>query len=483
MSGIGVETQVSAPRFEPRFLHVAFIALVTLTFYAGTIDNYWIKDDLGVGAFTDGEHLDWGHLPSFWWPSHMTSEQYWRPIPITLGFVDYAFWGTNPCGYHVVNTLLHALVGVLVYLLANRLAGFANPTLGFVAGLAVVLNPIAPEAVVWVLQRMVLICAIFSLSAMLAWLKAIETGQTRWRVVGYLCLVGGLLSKEVIGTLPGVLFLMDLLYARADRSLRQRLLTAIRWAIPAALLLAAYIGCRYALWGRIDLKYAGLEPMEYARHNRVFELMGSSLASSVLPVNAGIFSESAREALRGAMLAAYALAALRGVWLLAVAPRFRRLVPLMAAFLVLSFAPTMLAFWIDERLFNGRFFYQPGIAVLLTVAVALWHSPRDAERGLDPPSWAGRIVPYVGSALLLGAFAISLAGGLRAFEQGSQQVRDVQKAIVRYATDLRDHGVEPVIVALDTPSQVRGVPTFETNLRLALQPPLVARAVPCIPLL
>ncbi|HGY90275.1 MAG TPA: hypothetical protein ENK43_03780 [Planctomycetes bacterium] len=472
---------MNSRRFSPRPLHLVFIVLVTVVFYARTVDNYWIKDDLGLGIFTDGTQITWERLRPFFWPSYMESEQFWRPIPLIPGYFEWKAWGPNPAGYHITNMLLHALVGILVYFLANRLTNFRRPSVGFLAALLVMLNPIEGEAVIWVLQRMVLMCAAFSLAALLCRLKGAESGRSVWRVWSLVLLAFALLSKEVAATLPGVFFLIDWLYAPPRLSRGERFRRAVKQAIPAAILLAVYLGCRYAMWGRFDLRYAGLEPMEYARHNRVFELLPRSLLNCVLPVNAGVFDDPLRLILRGAMLTGFAVAVLRGIFLWRKSRGFRRIAAIAGVLFPLTFLPTLPIFWVDDRLFNARFFYEPSIALALLVGAALWlPKDEDDQDAVPARNMAGKLAATV----FLLALGVSLDGGLLAFEEGADQVRGIQKAVLVVADAERESGVEPLMVVLDTPSQVKGVPTLEYSLALALKPPLAPPpGVDCIPLL
>lgn len=462
--------------YRPQPAHIIFICLCTLAFYAASVDNYWIKDDLNLGQITNGTStLDWGTFSRYAWPSHMTHDEFWRPVPVLLGYFDFAMWGNNPSGFHIVNIALHALNGILVYLLLNRLTGFRRPGLGFIAALLFVVNPIAPESIIWVLQRMVLMCTLFSLWALLFWLKGVESGRTAPRVAAMLLLVLAILSKEIGATLPACFFALDLFWAPQSMALSKRLRRALAWAAPCAAILGVYLACRWLLFGRLTISYGEMEPMEYARHNRVFQLMATSLRNCILPVNASVFSDSTVKALRGMMLLGYGLAASRGLYLLWCSNTFRRLVALCVVFLVVSFAPTLLIFWVDEDLFNARFFYQPSIALIMLAAAALWLPARgkDVDFRRSP-------MGIVGSAALVVAFSVSLGQGLGAFEDASKQVRGIQQALVARAQKTKG---TPAMVALWTPSRVDGVPTLEWSLVQAMKPPFIAKPITTIPLL
>ena len=478
------------PVFRPGRAHVLFIILVAVVFYGRTLDNYWIKDDLVLRHLTDGGMtVDWPSYLNFLWPSHMTHDQYWRPLPMLSGFVDYVFWGPNPAGYHILNTLLHALVGVGVYFLANRLTGFRRPVLGFVAALAFVVSPIHPEAVIWITQRMVLSCALFSVVALLLWLKAVESGRHRHRWTAFVAMALATLCKEVGAVLPATFFFLDLYFAPAGTRFARRTKVAVTWAFVAAGVLAVYCGIRYLLFGRLDITYGELEPMEYARNLRVFERLPDSLRHCLLPVNAAVFPDWARLALQGAMIAGYGLALLRAATL--IGSGIVRVVVPMAMFLVTSFVPTLMIYWVDENLFNGRFFYQPSVPILVVAAVALWLPRRSDTKSSTTSSAAVRstIIPWLGSTLLVVSFAISLAGGLRAFEEGADQVRGVQQGVLAemrrddVVTASRERGTSSVAVVLNVPSYVKGVPTLETSLEHAVRPPLASPGIDSVALI
>ncbi|MEZ6194206.1 MAG: hypothetical protein R3F20_00530 [Planctomycetota bacterium] len=456
-------------RFEPRFGDVAMIILAAIVFFAPTIDDYWVKDDLLLGNFTDGDgtELSARAVRHYLWPTTMEREQFWRPAAMLAGFGDYLIWGANPAGFHVGNVLLHALNGVLLYLLANRLTGFRSPAVGLAAGLAFVLSPINVEAVAWLLQRMVLLSATFSLLALLAWLKAAEGGGRRWRVAGLALLALALLSKEVAIVLPGVFFLIDVLYG--PRGGRGGIGVALRRTLSPALLLIAYLGCRYLLWGRFDLRYAGMEPMEYARHNRVFERLPATLLHCLAPINAAIFADPWRLALRGAFALAGGAAILRAVVLLFSGQRFGRAAIVGLGLAALGLLPTLLAFFVRDDLFNARFFYLPGAAVAAVVASALWLPRRDETSGAQV---GRRRMAWFVSSVWLGASAIGLVGQVQAWGDGAAQVRRTQVAILEHAAGLATDGGPVVIVAFNTPETRNGVPTIENHLDPALRPPL-----------
>ena len=315
---------------------------------------------------------------------------------------------------------------------------------------------------------------------LLCWLNAAEGKSPLWRLGGLLFLVLALLSKEIALTLPGLYVLLDVFWGPEERPLSARFKRAAIWAVPCAVILVAYFVCRQIMWGQVVNTYAGLDPWEYAAQNRVFENFGLTLLHGTAPVNAGIFSDAATVVLRGTMLACFSVAALRAIVLWKFNDTWRKTALFAVLMMILGLLPILPICWIDERLFNGRFFYQPGAGFLILLSASLLMPFKPGSL----PSHFDAIVGRLTAGFLLVASAIALGGGLVAFDYGGEQVRAMQQAVIGYSDKLEENGDrDATVVALYTPSQYEGVPTLEYSLELAVRPPLASRRVSCIPLL
>jgi len=175
--------------------------------------------------------LGWAQLT---WMSTATVMGHWIPLTwLSLG-VNYALGGMEPWGYHLGNLLLHAANAGLFYLVARRLlaAGFATPphaplspggegrgeggpaiALGAaLAALVFGVHPLRAESVAWVTERRDVLCGLFYLLAVLAYLRGVEGGgalRGRWRALSAGALAAALMSKAMAMTLPLTLLLLD----------------------------------------------------------------------------------------------------------------------------------------------------------------------------------------------------------------------------------------------------------------------------------
>ncbi len=147
----------------------------------------------------------------------------YQPLAWLLFEAQYVIWKLDPRGYHLISLLLHTANAVVLYVLTATLlvrcwAADSRPSpwacsLG--AGLATALyavHPLRVEAVAWASCQPYLLCALFSMLAVLAYLRAVGTSPTPrwgWLAGSLLLFVAALLSKAVAISLPGVLLILD----------------------------------------------------------------------------------------------------------------------------------------------------------------------------------------------------------------------------------------------------------------------------------
>ncbi|HSB42184.1 MAG TPA: tetratricopeptide repeat protein [Methylomirabilota bacterium] len=148
-------------------------------------------------------------------------------IPLTwLSFgLNYALGGTRPWGYHLVNIGLHAANATLVYLIGRRLLAAAGsggsaqsrsatPVVLASASAALLwgVHPLRVESVAWITERRDVLCGLFFLLAVLAYLRGQDPSGTlrpTWQGVSLVAFFASLLSKAAAMPLPAVLVLLD----------------------------------------------------------------------------------------------------------------------------------------------------------------------------------------------------------------------------------------------------------------------------------
>ena len=170
---------------------IAAIVLASLAIgiYSGTYDHPFAFDD--ANSITENPKIWIKDLqPSTIWKAGTESrEAGHRPLAFASFAVNYFFGNENgkiiPSGFHIVNSVIHAINGVLVYFLAlltfRRISeqtssgkGPAKPVLSFwmalfAAGLFVA-HPIQTQAVTYIVQRMTSMATLFYLLALLLYI-------------------------------------------------------------------------------------------------------------------------------------------------------------------------------------------------------------------------------------------------------------------------------------------------------------------------
>ena len=156
-----------------------------------------------------------------------TSVLFGHYIPLTrlTWSANYAVGGLDPWGYHLVNVALHAANAAIFYFVARRLLAAAvagdspraarDPALAMGAAAAALVfgvHPLRVEPVAWISARADLLCALFTLLAVWAYLRAVDPGGPARPQGIALCTVAfaaAVLSKGIALPLPATLLLLD----------------------------------------------------------------------------------------------------------------------------------------------------------------------------------------------------------------------------------------------------------------------------------
>jgi len=122
-----------------------------------------------------------------------------RPLTYLTFWMNYQLGGREPVGYHVFNLALHGGAVLLAYECLRRLL---PERAALVAAALFAVHPIQAEAVNYVWGRSIVLAALLSFAALLAWI----TGR-RWAAVAWFA--AALLAKEECAALPLVLLVLD----------------------------------------------------------------------------------------------------------------------------------------------------------------------------------------------------------------------------------------------------------------------------------
>jgi tetratricopeptide (TPR) repeat protein len=193
-----------------------FVFAAVFVVFLPVLDGQFLNwdDDINFLHNQGFRGLGWAQLRWMWtetWMGHY--------IPLTwmsLG-LNYTLGGMNPWGYHLGNVLIHALNAVVFYFVARRLlvaAGFSDgPPVQWSAAFAALVfgaHPLRAESVAWVTERRDVLCGLFFLLAVLAYLVSLDPGAGRGaRFASIAAFAAGILCKAQVVPLPIALLILD----------------------------------------------------------------------------------------------------------------------------------------------------------------------------------------------------------------------------------------------------------------------------------
>ena len=183
-------------------LGVALFLVYAQTGHYGYIDfddTAYIQDNLMVRRGLSLEGVRWA-FSSFYAAN-------WHPLTWLSHMADVSLFGMDLGAHHLVNVALHGAVSVLLYALVIALLARRDAALA--AAMLFLVHPQHVESVAWLAERKDLLCALFYLAALLAYVR-FARAPSRWRMVTVLVLYAlALLSKPMAVTLPVVLLILD----------------------------------------------------------------------------------------------------------------------------------------------------------------------------------------------------------------------------------------------------------------------------------
>ncbi len=141
------------------------------------------------------------------WASSYGGIGHWHPLTWVAHMLDCNLYGTWAGGHHLTNVILHALAAVALFLVFYRMTG-AVWRCAFVAAVWAI-HPLRAESVAWISELKDVLSALFFMLTLAAYVEYVRK-PSGWRYAGMALLFAlGLLSKNMLVTLPCVLLLLD----------------------------------------------------------------------------------------------------------------------------------------------------------------------------------------------------------------------------------------------------------------------------------
>ena len=200
---------------------------ICLALAAVTVAVYWRAGGFDFVNFDDPDYVTENPVVRrglslrgvIWAFSHFYASN-WHPLTWISHMLDCQLFGLHPAGPHLVNVALHAVNGVLLFLLLQRLTGTLWRSAMVAAMFA--LHPLHVESVAWIAERKDVLSTFFGLMALLAYVKfsqksAKQLPSSKFQVpssrIWHVWITGlfalSLMAKPMLVTLPFVMLLLD----------------------------------------------------------------------------------------------------------------------------------------------------------------------------------------------------------------------------------------------------------------------------------
>ncbi|MFH1127888.1 MAG: tetratricopeptide repeat protein [Candidatus Omnitrophota bacterium] len=171
-------------------------------------DHFLVKSNLSIKS--------WQNIPKVFredaGAGSAVKTNFYRPLQIVSYMLDYSLYGLKPRGYHLTSIILHILVALSVYWLANIL--FSSTLLSFIAGLLFVVHPLHSEAVAYIAGRADLLAGLFILLCLIFYIKQDNVKSKKLYIFMLSAYILALFSKEYGLITPILLVLYSFLFCK-----------------------------------------------------------------------------------------------------------------------------------------------------------------------------------------------------------------------------------------------------------------------------
>jgi tetratricopeptide (TPR) repeat protein len=187
------------------------VSFVTALFYLPGLDGAFLNWD-DVNNFVQNPNYRGFSAHTLGWMLTTRLMGHYHPLTwFTLAF-DYELWGMNPVGYHLTSLLFHAASAGLLYTLLKQL--FESAPAAAIGALFWSLHPLRVESVSWITERRDVVCGVFFLLSVLAYLRMCREQAAggragRWLALSVAAYAASLLSKSLGILLPLALLVLD----------------------------------------------------------------------------------------------------------------------------------------------------------------------------------------------------------------------------------------------------------------------------------
>jgi len=190
---------------------LVFAPVVFFDFQSGWDDGWAVKNSYTILGFTPT------NLKYVFTNFHYGQ---YSPISQVIYMGIYSVFGFNPAVFHLYPLLLHIANSCLVLLFIRRISSkFAcidtARKVAFLTALLFAIHPLQVESVAWISASKIPLYTLFTLLAMITYIKYVETGKIRYYTGVYVLFICSYGCKEQTIVFPFILALLDIILSRS----------------------------------------------------------------------------------------------------------------------------------------------------------------------------------------------------------------------------------------------------------------------------
>lgn len=203
---------------------ILFAASVSWVYFAPFVNNYFVYDSFRYisNLFAGPKTVMLGYNAF-----RLVSNFIWYPL--------YALSGFDSTGYNIFNDVLYALNAVLLYFLTLKLWG--EKEFSLLAAALFALNATASDAVFWHMSLSTLLCTVFYLLTLTAYVIYRKEGKRNYWYLAFVLYIIAMFTKEDAASLPFIVILLEVFYFGKLTDFKDLL----RRVIPFCLVVISYL--------------------------------------------------------------------------------------------------------------------------------------------------------------------------------------------------------------------------------------------------
>lgn len=448
---MGVFKITGSSFFEPavhkyRYFLLFGIAISIIIVYLPALKYFFISDDFGILLSAKKSGFDLASL-------FTSITIHLQPIFSIFLRIQYLVFGNNPFGYHLINLILHLLVTICLYHLADKLLG--QTTIALLASLLFGLSASHWTTTVWITTQGQLLAALFFLISWLALIQFIINGQHRFLIISLIFHLLMIFSFSYGIEIPLFYFLFLLIINVSKKQpfrLKEESLKSALLCFPFLINIAIFFilrsifireagGVPSILAGPAQLPFSLIKAAMFVIWGTFYNLLGSFTGGIVLSFSASKFIIIAMSL--SACISAYkSRDNFRGSYLLLL------FLALWATALYFPAALARLSYGKDWFISNSRYLYLPALPASIAAAIFIFllipRAPRNKTAALS--------IVFLSAVIM-----ISTANAVKVrywLDQVGPQVHAFEKMVMVYLTqidELKQTSPEVKLLILNKP--------------------------------